>query len=530
MHPATYLNKIIVGYENGQIELWNIQKKAIIYTFSSHLSLLARTSTAQSSRDPFGDEDEDEKEVESVVSSVTCFEQSPACDVVCVGFSSGDLILINLKLDKVLFSFKQEGGAVTSISFRTDAASDKFPFMVSSSADGRLHVWNLGSSSEGQVKLERKLQNTMYEAHRARVSRVHFLYGEPVMVSAGEDNTIKVWIFDSLDGTARLLRSREGHSGCPMRIRYYGGSTNASMRDNADAMSCEIISAGSDATLRLFNTAIESQNREMSQKIILKKLGIRRRHGKLPVTIGFDFSEAREKDWGNLATIHKNHSNAYMWKFKNRAVTELILRQPSWPTNERMHFSDRSTHSTAVVMSPCGNYCAVGSRGGVIYIYNVQSGIPRGTFPNSNIPLMKAGTLKQKQALPGNVLHEHKKFMSEGTGASAGSLNPIKKIAVEDDDEELEVKEKEKLMQEGHKQDVTGMFIDIANTVMVTSSLDGSLIFWDFGSHTVLDKVIHSSPLTMMIGFQDGGNYHVLFIRICLLEFHSMHVLFLLIR
>ena len=504
-HPATYVNKIVIGYSNGQLELWNIQKKSIIYTFSSHHTILSRATSSDVFLDPFGDEIKVDKVAVSTP-SVTSLEQSPACDVVAAGFSSGDVILINLKLDKVLFSFKQDGGAVTSISFRTDAASDKFPFMVTSSADGRLHVWNLGScNSDGEVKFERKLQNSMEEAHSARISRVHFLYGEPVMVSAGEDNSLKVWIFDSPDGTARLLRSREGHSGCPLKIRYYGGSTNASMRDNADAMSCEIISAGSDSTLRLFNTAIESQNIEMSQQAILKKLGLRRRHERLPVTIGFDFSEARQRDWGNLATIHKNHANTYLWKFKNRAVTEMILRQKQWTTNEMMHNADRATHSTAVVMSPCGNYCAVGSRGGTVYLYNVQSGIPRGSFPTSKTPGMKTGTLQQKQAVPGNIFYEQKKFMKEGNGAHAGSLNPVKIDSNEESEEDKKAREILRLKQEGHSQDVTGMFIEIANTIMVTCSLDGQIIFWDFGTHAVLDAIAHNSPFSMMVGFQDGG-------------------------
>ncbi len=70
------------------------------------------------------------------------------------------------------------------------------------------------------------------------------------MVSASTDNTLKVWIFDSPDGGARLLKSREGHSGHPTKLRYYGGTTSASMRDNASAESCELLSAGSDCTLR----------------------------------------------------------------------------------------------------------------------------------------------------------------------------------------------------------------------------------------------------------------------------------------
>ena len=74
-----------------------------------------------------------------------------------------------------------------------------------------------------------------------------------------------------------------------------------------------------------------------------------------------------------------------------------------------------------------------------------------------------------------------------------------------EEEAEREAKEMLRLGQEGHTQDVTGMFIEIANTIMTTCSLDGQLIFWDFGGHAVLERVIHSSPLTMMIGFQDGG-------------------------
>lgn len=172
-----------------------------------------------------------------------------------------------------------------------------------------------------------------------------------------------MWIFDSADGAPRIFKTREGHSGIPVRIRYYGGMTSASMRDNAEASSCEIISAGTDGTVRLFNTAVESQNREMSQKVILKKFSYLKRNARLPLTIGFDFSETRQRDWANMATIHENHSNVYLWRYKKRSVTNLVLKQPSWNTNEMSHKIDVKTHSTAVALSSCGNFCIVGSKG-----------------------------------------------------------------------------------------------------------------------------------------------------------------------
>lgn len=53
------------------------------------------------------------------------------------------------------------------------------------------------------------------------------------MVSSGTDNCIKMWVFDSPDGTARLLRSREGHRAPPRAIRYYGNTTLATMGEGA---------------------------------------------------------------------------------------------------------------------------------------------------------------------------------------------------------------------------------------------------------------------------------------------------------
>ena len=143
-----------------------------------------------------------------------------------------------------------------------------------------------------------------------------------------------MWIFDSPSGSCRILRSREGHHGHPTKIRFYGGTTNVSMRLNSDATSCELISAGSDGTLRYFNSALESQNREFSQNPILKHFGMHRRNQRLPMVTSFDFVETRQRDWGNLVTSHHNHSNVYVWKYTHRVISNIILRQAEWATNE----------------------------------------------------------------------------------------------------------------------------------------------------------------------------------------------------
>jgi hypothetical protein len=57
-------------------------------------------------------------------------------------------------------------------------------------------------------------------AHAGAVSSLYFFPREPLLLSGGGDNSLKMWIFDAADGTARLLKSRQGHTAPPRRIRY----------------------------------------------------------------------------------------------------------------------------------------------------------------------------------------------------------------------------------------------------------------------------------------------------------------------
>ena len=66
---------------------------------------------------------------------------------------------------------------------------------------------------------------------------------------------IKMWIFDQSDGSARLLRSRCGHSAPPTRLRFC--STGEAVK---------ILSTGLDNALRVFAIHKDVQmNMELSQ-------------------------------------------------------------------------------------------------------------------------------------------------------------------------------------------------------------------------------------------------------------------------
>ncbi len=85
--------------------------------------------------------------------------------------------------------------------------------MAAGGGVGVVTVWNLE---------QRRLHTVVKDAHDAAISALHFFPGEPLLMSAGGDNSIKHWLFDAADGAARLLRFRSGHAAPPGVVRHYG--------------------------------------------------------------------------------------------------------------------------------------------------------------------------------------------------------------------------------------------------------------------------------------------------------------------
>lgn len=85
--------------------------------------------------------------------------------------------------------------------------------MAAGGLSGVITVWDLE---------KRRLATIIRDAHDGSVTKLHFFPGEPVLMSAAADNSIKHWIFDGADGAARLLRFRSGHASPPSVLRFYG--------------------------------------------------------------------------------------------------------------------------------------------------------------------------------------------------------------------------------------------------------------------------------------------------------------------
>lgn len=164
-HPPTYLNKILLGSQQGQLQLWNIRTSKLVFTFARWKS------------------------------PVNVIEAAPAVDVVAIAFGNGKIVLHNLRYDQKIVEFVHDWGQVSSLSFRLDGV----PVMMTGSTEGHIVMWDLE---------ERRVMSQIQSAHSAKVAGLQCLMSEPLMVTNSEDNSLKLWIFDMPDGGARLLRKR----------------------------------------------------------------------------------------------------------------------------------------------------------------------------------------------------------------------------------------------------------------------------------------------------------------------------------
>ncbi|CAG9772941.1 unnamed protein product [Ceutorhynchus assimilis] len=328
MHPSTYINKVLFGSNKGQMQLWNLSKVKMVYSFKGWDS------------------------------GVSCIEQAPAIDVVAVGLVTGRIILHNLKFDESIMEFQQDWGLVTSISFR----SDEHPIMATGSTCGHIVFWDLE---------ERRVSSQLQSAHDGAVTGMVCLPNEPLILTSSPDNTLKLWIFDMSDGGARLLRIREGHSASPNHIRFHGANGH------------NILSAASDSTLRIFNTQTEQFNKSLGKASYNRKISKKRGRAvedplKMPPILQFTSETTRDKEWDSIAAIHLGLSMVTSWSYDKKKMGELKLVPERF---QKKNLKNRlEPEATCLCLTHCGNFVIVGYSTGHVDRFNIQSGLWRDSY------------------------------------------------------------------------------------------------------------------------------------------------------
>ena len=95
--------------------------------------------------------------------------------------------------DETLCSF-QHDAAISALSFRTDGYS----WLLSGDAKGAVAAWDLDT---------RRIHCMNKSAHTMAVTTMCCLPNQPVLLTASPDNSMKMWVFDGLDGGAEALHA-----------------------------------------------------------------------------------------------------------------------------------------------------------------------------------------------------------------------------------------------------------------------------------------------------------------------------------
>jgi U3 small nucleolar RNA-associated protein 21 len=165
IHPSTYLNKVVVTSKEGGMRIINIQTRQIIHSFSSDTFLSSTSLTP---------------------SAITCVVQSPAIDVLALGFHDGRIVIFDIRSGETLLQFQMSSdspshlASITALSFRTDNEAQT---LASADIYGNIALWDLDSGGS--------LLSVVRRAHERQIGGLQFFPGQPILISSGADNCIR---------------------------------------------------------------------------------------------------------------------------------------------------------------------------------------------------------------------------------------------------------------------------------------------------------------------------------------------------
>ncbi|KAI9090875.1 quinon protein alcohol dehydrogenase-like superfamily [Phlyctochytrium arcticum] len=456
LHPSTYLNKILFSSQQGSMQLWNLRTLRQIFEFPT------------------------------VGSPITFLTQAPSVDVVAMGLLDGTIILHNIRVNVEILRLKQEG-KVSAISFRTDNS----PHMATASLSGDLAIWDL--EKQQLIHIEKG-------AHEGAVHSAYFFAGQPILVTAGGDNSLKQWIFDGAEGSPRLLRSRGGHYDPPTRIRYHPFEAT------------HIISGGSDQSLRVFSATRDATSIEISLRDKKLKSGYSD-DARIPPIASFEASEGLESRSVNIVSAHVKEFTARASTYGGKPITR------------RTYSCTDQSLIKSVAVSACGNFGFVGSLLGKVDRYNLQSGLFRKTYEHKDghkkavtgIASDRVNRTVVTGSLDGTI-----KFWGFHSGALQESIDVSTAVnsillhresnllAAACDDFVIRIIDitTKKCVREfvGHRSHITDMTFSPDGRLLVSASVDSTLRTWDLPTGYLVD-ILRCASVPRSVSFSPSADF-----------------------
>ncbi|KAG8346842.1 PQQ like domain [Trypanosoma vivax] len=321
--PAGYTNKLLLATAEGSLQLFNFRNGTCVW-------YARRESGAQ----------------------ITALATSSYKDVIAYGTSNGRVIVLHIGTNEVIMSFEiGENDAVTSLAFRTDKS-----VLVAGGSSGEVSLWDLENRClDGVLTRGKQVQTAVEALETPHTSAVHSIIVLPtptaMIVTAGADNALLQFRFDTVDGLGLLVRERRGHM----------GSCSAALFYNDDLL----ITAGADRAIRVTHVFSDRASWELSQG----RLGRRGREKllgrealKMPPAIALSSCTARNYQWASVVSLHEASAQMCGWRMDTRAL------------ECKLSGITTSVHTArAVTISDCGNFAIVGYSSGNVSVISIQN-------------------------------------------------------------------------------------------------------------------------------------------------------------
>lgn len=100
----------------------------------------------------------------------------------------------------------------------------------------------------------------------------------------------------------------------------------------------------------------------------------------MPPILEFTSDVAREKEWDNIAAIHAGIIQTTTWSFHKSRLGDHRLVPKKFYNKNRIDFQ---AETTSITSTHCGNYVIIGYSSGDVERFNIQSGLHRVSYGDS---------------------------------------------------------------------------------------------------------------------------------------------------
>ena len=219
----------------------------------------------------------------------------------------------------------------------------------------------------------------------------------------------------------------------------------------------------------------------------------------------------KQKEWDNIITSHSGESTAKTWSFSKKKLGKHSLSTKDGQTLK------------AVWLSSCGNFAFLGSQGGRIDKYNMQSGLYRSSIPHAHSKAITSlFSDNTNTILVSASLDSHLKIWDFNKSILVHSIklpasisrmefhNESRLVALVCDDLVVRVVDVDsaRLVREfsGHAHRITDISFSPDGRWLVTSSLDTSIRTWDLPTGFLVDCFLVERICTS-VAFSPTGEF-----------------------